>query len=160
MPPSRSLRDLIDQRLTANFGPRAWKRAYQALFRTRCNSASTSALSATHSRTTSTTSLAAQLTQCNFGDYGNIIKSNWPLFEDVFSDKTTFDRQMQAVQDARNAFAHHRELNEGEQQTAAGGLYWFEQCLRRAARPEEETKRRRGDEKTLYWLGLPTGARD
>jgi hypothetical protein len=39
---------------------------------------------------------------------------------------------MLAVQEARNAIAHHRPMNEGEQHMAAGGLYWFEQCLRAA----------------------------
>jgi hypothetical protein len=56
----------------------------------------------------------------------------------VFVDKGTFDRQMLAVNEARNALAHHRDMNEGEQHAAIGGLYWFEACLRRARQAEQE----------------------
>ena len=136
----QDLRELIEQRLTANFGSRAWKRCVPSDIQDQVQLRIDQRIKRNPFEADQYDELASRLTQCNFGDYGKIIKSNWALFEDVFSDKTTFDRQMQATQDARNAFAHHRELNEGEQQTAAGGLYWFEQCLRRASRPEEESE--------------------
>lgn len=136
----QDLRELIEQRLTANFGPRAWKNWVPGDIKEQVQQRIEQHIKRNPFEADQYESLAQKLSQCNFGDYGKIIKSNWALFEDVFSDKSTFDRQMQATQDARNAFAHHRELNEGEQQTAAGSLYWFEQCLRRAARTlEEET---------------------
>jgi hypothetical protein len=132
------LRDLIDQRLTANFGPGAWKRCVAGDIQDQVRQRIEQRIRRNPFEEGRYETLAEKLTQCNFGDYAKIIRSNWALFEDVFRDKTTFDRQMVAVQDARNAFAHRREMNEGEQQTAAGSLYWIEQCLRQAARPEPE----------------------
>lgn len=134
----QDLRELIALRLTANFGPRAWKRCVPSDIQDQVQQRIEQRIKRNPFEVDQYESLAQKLTHCNFGDYGKIIRSNWALFEDVFSDKTTFDRQMQATQDARNAFAHHRDLNEGEQQMAAGSLYWFEQCLRRAARSDEE----------------------
>jgi hypothetical protein len=156
----QDLRDLIAQRLTANFGPRAWKRGVPGAIQDQVQQRIDQRIKRNPFEDDQYDSLEQRMTQCNFGDYGIIIKSNWPLFEDVFSDKTAFDRQMQAVQDARNAFAHHRELNEGEQQTAAGGLYWFEQCLRRAARPEEEPEEEVSDEENAVLVGVTLMARE
>ncbi len=130
------LRDAIEQRLSANFGASAWSRCVPNDIRQTVEQRIDQRARRNPFERSSQQSLAELLAQCNFGDYGKIIKSNWPLFEDIFGDKTTFERQMTAVQDARNAMAHHRAMNEGEQHTAAGGLYWFEQCLRVAAREE------------------------
>ena len=136
----QDLRDLIDQRLTTNFGPRAWKQCVTGDIQDQVRQRIEQRIRRNPFEEGHYDALAEKLTQCNFGDYAKIMRSNWALFEDVFRDKTTFDRQMVAVQDARNAFAHRRVMNEGEQQTAAGSLYWIEQCLRQAARlePEEE----------------------
>jgi hypothetical protein len=51
-----------------------------------------------------------------------IIKSNLARFEDAFRDKATFDRHILAVQEAHNALAHHRDMNEGEQHMAKGAV--------------------------------------
>jgi hypothetical protein len=142
------LRDLIEHRLTANFGLLAWKRCVPSDIQEQVQQRIDQRIKRNPFEAGQHEALAQRLAQCNFGDYGKIIKSNWTFFEDVFSDKSAFDRQMQAVQEARNAFAHRRELNEGEQQTAAGGLYWFEQCLRRASQPTEDDDADSGDAST------------
>lgn len=132
------LRDLIDQRLTESFGPHAWTRCVPQDIKEQVQQRIEQRIKRQPFEADQHDTLAARLAQCNFGDYGKIIKMNWSLFEDVFSDKTTFDRQMMAVQEARNALAHRRTMNEGEQHMAAGGLYWIEQCLHAAAAGDQD----------------------
>jgi hypothetical protein len=133
----QDLRELIDRQLSANFGSRAWIRCVPGDIQEVVRQRIELRVRRNPFEADVYQSLSAKLAQCQFGDYAKIIKANWPLFADVFSDKTTFDRQMTALQEARNATAHHREMNEGEQHMAAGGLYWIEQCLRAAARAAE-----------------------
>lgn len=132
------LRIIIERRLSANFGPRAWVRCVPNDIQQTVQGRIEQRIKRNPFESDQYQSLDAKLAQCNFGDYGKIVRLNWTLFEDVFSDKTSFDRQIAAVQEARNAIAHHRDMNEGEQHQAAGGLYWIEQCLRVASRVEEE----------------------
>lgn len=132
------LRELIERRLTGSFGPHAWARCVPQDIKEQVQQRIEQRIKRQPFEADQHGTLATRLAQCNFGDYGKIIKMNWTLFEDVFSDKTTFDRQMTAVQEARNAKAHDRTMNEGEQHMAAGGLYWLEQCLRLAASREQE----------------------
>ncbi len=135
----QDLREMIAQRLVANFGPRAWKRCVPGDIQEQVQQRIEQRIKRNPFEADQYGSFSERLAQCNFGDYGKIIKSNWTIFEDVFSDKTSFDHQMQVVQDARNAFAHHREMNEGEQHSAAGGLYWIESCLRRVPPSADES---------------------
>lgn len=132
----QELRALIEERLSASFGIRAWVRCVPSDIQQQVQQRIEQRERRNPFEADQLNTLDAKLAQCSFGDYSKIIRSNWALFEDVFGDKTTFDRQMTSVQDARNAIAHHREMNEGEQQTAAGGLFWVEQCVRVAARAE------------------------
>lgn len=132
------LRELIGRRLTESFGPHAWARCVPQDIKEQVQQRIEQRIKRQPFEADQHGTLAARLAQCNFGDYGKIIRMNWSLFEDVFSDKTTFDRQMTSVQDARNALAHRRQMNEGEQHTAAGGLYWIEQCLRATASRDQE----------------------
>lgn len=132
------LRELIDRRLTESFGPHAWVRCVPQDIKEQVQQRIEQRIKRQPFEADQHGTLVARLAQCNFGDYGKIIRANWSLFDDIFSDKTTFDRQMTAVQDARNALAHRRQMNEGEQHTAAGGLYWIEQCLRATASRDQE----------------------
>lgn len=134
------LRDLINQRLTANYGPQAWVRCVPGDIQEQVQLRIEQRVKRYPFEASLFDTLEARLTQCNFGDYGQIIlsKSNWPHFADVFGSKAAFDQFMQPVQGARNAFAHRRQMNDGEQHSAAGGLYWFEQCLRRVSQSEDE----------------------
>ena len=134
----QELRDTLGQRLVSNFGPRAWKQCVPGDVQDQVRQRIEQRIKRNPFEAEQYGTFAERLTQCNFGDYSKIIKTNWAIFEDIFNDKTTFDRQMQAMQEARNAFAHRRDMNEGEQHTAAGALYWFEQCLHRIVRPTED----------------------
>lgn len=133
----QELRTLIERRLIEHFGQHSWKQRVPDDIRTQVQQRIDQRVKHHPFEAEMYQSLAVKLSLCNFGDYSKIIKFNWDLFDDVFSDKPTFDRQMMAVQDGRNALAHSRSMNEGEQHMAAGGLYWFEQCIRLANRTEE-----------------------
>ncbi len=132
------IRGLIEQRLSANFGVHAWKRCVPGDIQQAVAQRIEQRIKRNPFEAGQYTALDAKLSQCQFGDYSTIIKSNWTLFEDVFGGKGPFDKNYQSIQEARNAFAHHRTMNEGEQLAAASGLYWIEQCLRRATRATEE----------------------
>lgn len=135
------LRNLIDQRLTASYGAHAWSRCVPGDIQSQVQQRVEQRIRHNPFEADHYAMLSARLTQCNFGDYSQIIlfKPNWPLFADVFGSKVSFEQHMQPIQNARNAFAHRRQMNDGEQQLAAGGLYWFEQCLRRVTRLIEDT---------------------
>ncbi len=133
----QDLRGLIERRLIEHFGPYSWKQRVPDDIKRQVQHRVEQRIKNHPYEADMYESLAVKLSLCNFGDYGTIIKYNWDVFEDVFSNKAAFDRQMMAVQDGRNALAHARNMNEGEQHMAAGGLYWFEQCLRLADRPED-----------------------
>lgn len=127
------LRELIVQRLTANYGHQAWARCVPGDIQEQVRLRVEQRIKRFPFESDQHDSLDARLAQCNFGDYGQVIisKLNWPHFSDIFGSKAAFEQFMQPVQGARNAFAHHRQMNDGELHSAAGGLYWFEQCLRR-----------------------------
>lgn len=147
-----ALRGIIEQRLLANFGPRAWNRCVPGDIQQTVQQRIEQRVRRNPFESNQYESLDAKLAQCQFGDYAKIVKSNWPLFQHIFSDKTTFDRQFAALQEARNATAHHREMNEGEQHMAAAGLYWVEHCLRNAERIAEEQEAE-GDPEELALVG-------
>lgn len=142
----QDLRDLIEQRLTEAFGPNSWRQRVPDDIKTQVQQRIEQRVKHHPYEVDMYQSLTVSLSLCNFGDYGKIIKYNWDVFDDIFSDKPTFDRQMMAVQDGRNAIAHGRSMNEGEQHMAAGGLYWFEQCLRLANRADELDSESESDE--------------
>ncbi|MBF6590535.1 MAG: DUF262 domain-containing protein [Ktedonobacterales bacterium] len=140
------LRDLIALRLADNGGAHAWNRYVPSDIQQAVRQRIDQRIKRNPFESDQYDTLADRLAQCNFGDYAKIITSNWLIFGNVFSDKMTFERQMTSIQDARNAMAHHRAMNEGEQHTAAGGLYWIEQCLMLAARAEDDTEDEGEDE--------------
>ncbi len=142
----QDLRALIEQRLTEAFGSNSWKQRVPEDIRTQVQQRIEQRIKHHPYETDMYQSMAVKLSLCNFGDYGKVIKYNWDIFDDIFSDKPTFDRQMMAVQDGRNALAHGRNMNEGEQHMAAGGLYWFEQCIRVANRADELDPESEADE--------------
>lgn len=135
-----SLRDLIEYRLSANWGPSAWKRCVPGDIQRKVDERIQLRVKRNPFEQDDYNTLAAKLAQCQFGDYSVIVRSNWAIFEDVFSDKAAFERQFVALQEARNATAHHREMNEGEQHLAMGGLYWVERCLRAAEQAQEDVE--------------------
>lgn len=147
------VRGLIEERLSASFGPRAWERGVPGDIKNLVLQRIEQRVKRNPFEAGQYDDIAVKLTQCQFGDYSTIIKSNWPLFEDIFRNKAAFDRQMLAVQEARNAIAHHRQMNEGEQHMAAGGLYWLEQCLR-AARVSADAEESEVDEEALVGAGV------
>lgn len=136
----QSLRDLIESRLYANWGASAWKRCVPGDIQRKLDERIQLRIKRNPFEQDAYDTFAAKLAQCQFSDYSVIIRSNWTLFEAVFSDKAAFDRQFVALQEARNATAHHREMNEGEQHLALGSLYWVERCLRAAEQAEEDAE--------------------
>lgn len=136
----QSLRDLIESRLYANWGASAWKRCVPSDIQRKVDERIQLRIKRNPFEQDAYDTFAAKLAQCQFSDYSVIIRSNWALFEDVFSDKAAFDRQFVALQEARNATAHHREMNEGEQHLALGSLYWVERCLRAAEQAQEDAE--------------------
>jgi hypothetical protein len=147
------LRGLIAQRLTSNFGPRAWERCVPGDIKEAVRQRIAQRIKRNPFEVDQHDALDAKLKQCQFGDYGTIVRSNWALFEDVFRSKAEFDRRIVPVQEARNAIAHHRPMNEGEQHMANGGLYWLEQCLRAAQAPDD-TDDAEGEDEALAVVGV------
>ena len=76
-------------------------------------------------------SLAAKLMFCQFSDYFKIIqvKTNWPLFDDVFGTEASFAKYSSLAIEARNALKHGRDLTHVDLSAAETGLSWLEECL-------------------------------
>jgi hypothetical protein len=68
---------------------------------------------------------------CQFSDYFKIIqvKTNWPLFADVFGSEQALAKYSGLAVDARNALKHGRNLTHGDLASAEAGLTWLEECL-------------------------------
>ena len=78
---------------------------------------------------------------CQFSDYFRIIqvKTNWPLFEDVFGTEAALIRYGGMAIDARNALKHGRDLTHVDLSAAETGLSWLEECLAKV-KLEEDSK--------------------
>jgi len=75
--------------------------------------------------------LSTKLVFCQFSDYFKIIqmKTNWPLFEDVFGTEQAIAKYSGLAIDARNALKHGRDLTQVDLASAEAGLTWLEACL-------------------------------
>ncbi|WP_417820638.1 Swt1 family HEPN domain-containing protein [Terasakiella sp.] len=54
------------------------------------------------------------LDYCNFGELGEIIKSNWPIFGDMFRDKKAVEKILGSLNTLRAPIAHCKILAEDE----------------------------------------------
>jgi hypothetical protein len=75
--------------------------------------------------------LSAKLVFFQFSDYFKIIqmKTNWPLFEDIFGTEQAIAKYSGLAIDARNALKHGRDLTQVDLASAEAGLTWLEACL-------------------------------
>jgi hypothetical protein len=127
----QQMRQLVEKRLSEAWGASAWKRlvpedirseAQKRIAQQEANKPYEAGLYQT---------LDAKLMFCQFSDYFKIIqvKTNWPLFEDVFGSDKTFAKYSSMAIDARNALKHGRDLSHVDLSAAEASLSWLEECL-------------------------------
>jgi hypothetical protein len=126
----QQFRDLIEERLTTERGPLAWKTCVPADVQEEVRRHIEQRVRNHPSEADHYTTLGSHLENCLFSDYSKIIQHNWPMFQDAFGNKNVFDQHFGAVLRARNALKHNNELGRAERAVAEGGLIWLEDCLR------------------------------
>lgn len=128
----RQYRDLIASRLTADWGPSAWKKCVPGDIQDRVRQRIEQQVKQKPYEVDEYATLRAKLEQCQYSDYQQITMFNWDHFQDAFGTKPQLQQYLAAVTNARNALKHGRKLNPGELATTEGALYWLEQCLAHA----------------------------
>lgn len=126
-------RELIDSRLTADWGPSAWKKCIPGDIQDHVRQRIDQQIKQKPYEADQYETVLAKLEQCQFSDYAQIMMFNWDRFQDIFGTKPQLQQYFGAVTNARNALKHGRALNHGELATTEGALYWLEQCLNHAA---------------------------
>jgi hypothetical protein len=133
----QQLRDLIEQRLTAERGEFAWKYCVPPDIQEDVRRRVEQRIRHNPSEAAQHTTLTALLANCLFSNYSKIIQHNWSFFQDVFGTKHIFDQHFGAVLRARNAIKHNNELSRADRAVAEGGLIWLEDCLQFVTVEEE-----------------------
>jgi len=135
----QQMRQLVEQRLNEAWGTSAWKRLVPEDIRTKVQERIVQQETSKPYEAGLYQTLAAKLTFCQFSDYFKIIqvKTNWPLFEDVFGSDKAFTKYSDMATKARNALKHDRSLSHVDLSEAEAGLSWLEECLSKVKIEEE-----------------------
>jgi len=124
----QQLRRLVEQRLSEARGQNAWKQLVPDDIRTEVQKRIAQQEASKPYEMGQYQTLASKLMFCQFSDYFKIIqvKTNWPLFEDVFGTEKAFAKYASMAIDARNALKHGRDLSHVDLSAAETGLSWLE----------------------------------
>ena len=135
----QQLRQLVELRLSEAWGQSAWKRLVPEDIRTEVQKRIAQQEASKPYESGLYQTLAARLMFCQFSDYFKIIqvKTNWPLFEDVFGSDKTFAKYSSMAIDARNALKHGRNLSHVDLSAAEASLSWLEECLAKVKLEDE-----------------------
>lgn len=135
----QQLRQLVEYRLSEAWGQSAWKRLVPEDIRLEVQKRIAKEEANKPYEIGQYQTLDAKLMFCQFSDYFKIIqvKTNWPLFEDVFGSEGAFAKYGGMAIDARNAIKHGRDLSHIDLAAAEAGLSWLEQCLSNVKDEEE-----------------------
>ena len=118
-----SIREIITQRLEEESGPNWWDTAVPEAVRK--NAASNQRKELASGVTPRSTDL---IDYTNFGELGEIIKSNWNIFGDMFRDVKAVERVLATLNTLRAPIAHCNALAEDEELRLHLGLRdWFRQ---------------------------------
>lgn len=124
------IRVLIDERLSTSFGLAAWRQGVPGDVKQTVEERIAQRERLHPYEQGQHKSLQTRLGFAHFGDYVRIMQANWELFDDVFGDKKRMEQHFRSAQDARNAFAHNRDISRSELALAEGAILWIEDCLR------------------------------
>lgn len=135
----QQLRQLVERRLIESWGASAWKRVVPEDIRSKVQERIVKQVANKPYESGLYDTLAAKLMFCQFSDYFKVIKvkTNWPMFEDVFGTEEAFAKYGGMAIDARNALKHSRDLTHIDLAAAEAGLSWLEECLAKAKLEEE-----------------------
>lgn len=138
----RQLRQIVEIRLRESRGESAWKYLVPNDIRLYVDDRIKKHEANKPFETGQHETLAAKLAFCQFSDYFKIIrvKTNWPLFQDVFGKENIFDQNASFAIEARNAIKHGRDLSRVDLASAEAGLLWLEECLNRVKAEEQENE--------------------
>ena len=135
----QQLRQLVGRRLSETWGTSAWKRMVPEDIRNEVQKRIAQQEANKPYEIGLYQTLTAKLMFCQFSDYFKIIKvkTNWPMFEDVFGTEQAFAKYSGMAIDARNTLKHGRDLTHIDLAAAEAGLSWLEECLAKAQVEEE-----------------------
>ncbi|MCW5853843.1 MAG: DUF262 domain-containing protein, partial [Anaerolineae bacterium] len=127
-----SLRVLIVERLTEQWGAFAWEKGIPSNITKPIEKRVDKLVQENPFQKSDYLDLADFLAKCQFSDYGKIVEHNWPNFAPVFGALPTFQERFADVVFVRNALKHNNEkdLNPVNLASAEAGLLWLEECLR------------------------------
>lgn len=118
-----SIREIIAQRLEEQHGTNWWDTAVPGSVRT--NAKKNRSREVSSGVTPRSTEL---IDFTNFGELGEIIKTNWSIFGDMFRDVRTVERVLATLNTLRAPIAHCKALAEDEELRLHLGLRdWFRQ---------------------------------
>ncbi len=135
----QKMRQLVEYRLNEAKGENAWKQLVPNDIRVQVEERIKSHQKNKPFEISLYQALSARLVFCQFSDYFKIIrmKTNWPLFEDVFGAEQAIDKYSGLAIEARNALKHGRDLTHVDLTSAEAGLTWLEACLSKVKFEEE-----------------------
>lgn len=118
-----SIRDLISQRLSEQYGEEWWGSAVPEAVQNNADKNRRKEISS------AVTPRSADLIDfTNFGELGEIIKSNWDIFGDMFRDVRAVEKVLATLNTLRAPIAHCKSLAEDEELRLHLGLRdWFRQ---------------------------------
>lgn len=127
----QQLRQLVTHRLSEARGESAWKQLVPSDTRSQVEDRIKKHEANKPYEIGQYQTLAGKFLFCQFSDYFKIIqmKTNWPLFEDVFGTEHAFVKYSSLAIEARNALKHGRGLTDVDMASAEAGLGWIEACL-------------------------------
>ena len=127
----QQLRQLVENRLSEAWGQSAWKRLVPENIRIEVQKRIAQQEANKPYEIGQYQTLDAKMMFCQFSDYFKIIqvKTNWPLFEDVFGSESAFAKYGGMAIEARNAMKHGRDLSHIDLAAAEASLSWLEECL-------------------------------
>ncbi len=118
-----TIRELIAQRLEEEHGPDWWNKAVPEAVR---KNADVNRKKEIASGVTPRSADPIDFT--NFGELGEIIKSNWNIFGDMFRDVRAVEKVLATLNTLRAPIAHCKSLAEDEEMRLHLGLRdWFRQ---------------------------------
>ena len=118
-----SIRELISQRLEEEHGQDWWDKAVPDAVQTNAEKARNKEVAS--GVTPRSTDL---IDFTSFGELGEIIKKNWPIFGDMFRDLRAVERVLATLNTLRGPIAHCKALAEDEELRLHLGLRdWFRQ---------------------------------
>jgi hypothetical protein len=135
----QQMRQLVENRLSEAWGQSAWKRLVPENIRIEVQKRIAQLEANKPYEMGQYQTLDARLMFCQFSDYFKIIqvKTNWPLFEDVFGSESAFAKYGGMAIEARNALKHGRDFSHIDLAAAEASLSWLEECLSNVKDEEE-----------------------